>query len=183
VLQRLAIELYGALRDPVREAYAKNALAMTAFRQGDLETSATLTLEARGSFEAVDDLWGIALTSGQLGALALRRNDYQSARDASLRGLETNERLRNRLGVAVSLQALAVVAVRTGSPDAGVRLAGAVDRINEVAGGEAPSSIVGLEDPLELARESLPPDRMAALWREGRAMTMEDAIAYARREA
>jgi tetratricopeptide (TPR) repeat protein len=175
-----ASEMYRQLDDPIRLAHGSAALAMVAYREGDLEATGALVDEARTTFRTVGDLWGIALTSGQLAALALKRGDYERCRAVSLESLEANERLGNTLGMAVSFQALAVTAIRLGRPEAGVRLAGVADRIREVTGGEAPPAIVGLEDPLEVATASLTEQQIAALLDEGRAMSMVDAMAYAR---
>jgi predicted ATPase/class 3 adenylate cyclase len=182
-LYRDAEELHRGLGDPVREAHATSALGMTAYREGDLASSDALISRARGIFLRAGDLWGIALTSGQLSATALRRGDYERAHSTAFEALDANEQLGNTLGMAVSIQALAILAVRVGRPEVGVRLAGVVDRIREAAGGEAPPILVGLEDPREVARGSLAEQLMASLYEEGRAMSVDEAVAYARRES
>jgi predicted ATPase/class 3 adenylate cyclase len=181
-LYQRAADMYRGLDDPRRLAHAITAMAMAAYQQGDLETTDVLNEEARATFLRVGDLWGIALTAGQLTALGLKRGDLKRARAAAIDSLEANQALGSTLGNAVSIQALAVLAVRLGRPERGVRLAGAVDRIKEVAGGEAPQGIVGLEDPCEIAKTSLTQDRIEALREEGRAMTLDEATALARRE-
>jgi predicted ATPase/class 3 adenylate cyclase len=178
-----AAEIYRELGDEIRLAFANTALAMVAAQQGDLKTTGALIGEAQRTFHSAGDLWGIVQTSGLVAMLALRETDYERARPAAVEALDANEALGNTLGFAVSIQALAVLAVRLGRPEAGVRLAGAVDRIKEVAGGEAPPEVVGLEDPREIAKGSLTEGRIAALWEEGRAMSLDEAIALARREA
>jgi tetratricopeptide (TPR) repeat protein len=182
-LYKQAAGVFRELDDPVRLAHTIAAMAMAAYQEGDLETTDALTEEARVIFLSAGDLWGIVLTSGQVAALALRQGDYERVRPVAIEALEANEKLGNTLGMAVSIQALAVLAVRSGRPEVGVRLAGAVDRIREEAGGEAPPALVGLEDPREVAQGSVTEDRIAALFEEGRAMSVEDAVAYARREA
>jgi hypothetical protein len=155
---------------------------MVTYQEGDLEATGGLVEEARATFRAVGDLWGIALTAGQLAVLALKRGDYERCRAVSFESMEANERLGNSLGMAVSFQALAVIAIRLGRPEAGMRLAGVADRIRQASGGEAPPMIVGLEDPRELATTSLTEQQIAALLEEGRAMSSEEAKAYARGE-
>jgi predicted ATPase/class 3 adenylate cyclase len=182
-LFRNAADIYRDLNDPVRLAHANTALAMAAYHEGDFAAASAPVEKARATFLAVGDLWGVALTSGTLASLALRLGDYERCLAVAIDSLEANERLGSTLGSAVSLQALAVLAVRLGRPETAVRLAGAVDRIRETAGGQAPPSIVGLEDPLERARGSLDEARTAALWEDGRHMGLEEAVALARREA
>jgi tetratricopeptide (TPR) repeat protein len=179
-----AAGMYRQWDDPVHVARANSGLAMVAYQEGDLEAADALIAEARVTFMRTGDLWGMALTSGQLAALALKEGDYERCRVASLESLEAHEKLGNTLGIAVAIQALAVLAVRLGRPDTGVRLAGAVNRMREVAGGGAPSAIVGLDDPREIARTGpLTEGQIAALWEDGLAMSLEETIALARRDA
>jgi predicted ATPase/class 3 adenylate cyclase len=177
-----SVELYRRLDDPVHFAHGNAALGMVAYQAGDLETARAITAEARETFERLGDLWGIALSIGLLGAIALKVGDYEASRALALESLEANQRLESMLGIGVGLQALGVLAARLGRPEAGVRLAGAVARLKEAAGGEAPPSIVGLEDPRDVAKGALSESEIARLWEEGRAMTLDQAIALARRE-
>jgi predicted ATPase/class 3 adenylate cyclase len=178
-----AADIYRDLEEPVRLAHANTALAMAAFNQGDVQAADRLVEKARETFVAVEDLWGMALTSGLMASLALSEGDHERCLAVSIESLDANERLGSTLGIAVALQALAVIAVRLGRPEPAVRLAGAVNRVRERAGGQAPPTIVGLEDPLEEARGSLDERRTAALWEDGRHMSLDEAIAFARREA
>ena len=174
-------EMYRALDDPVREAHVNTVLAQIRAEEGDLDRAKPLTEEARSTFVAAGDLWGMVLTSGQLAALALRRGDLEEARTSTLESLETSLAMGVRGWNAVAVQGLAVIAIRKGDPELGVRLAGAADRLKELSGGEAPPSVVGLEDPLQIVK-GLPQERIDALWEEGRAMSAEEAFEQARRE-
>jgi predicted ATPase/class 3 adenylate cyclase len=178
-----AAEMYRELQDPAHLAHVQWALATVITQEGDLESAADLIEEAHAAFLSLGDLWGIALTSGTQAVLALNQGDYERCLVFCIESLDANEALGNTLGAAVAIQALAVVAIRLGRAETGVRLAGAVDRIRELAGGGPPPSIVGLEDPLEIAADSLPDGLIAALSEEGRAMSLDEAIALARREA
>jgi predicted ATPase/class 3 adenylate cyclase len=175
-------ELYRRLDDPLHVAHGITGLAMAAFSAGDLEETRALSTEAQATFQEVGDLWGITVTLGLLGTSALRAGDYEEARRLGLECLDANEELGHALGMGVAIQALAILAARSGRPEVSVRLAGAVDRIKEVAGGEAPQALVGLEDPREIVRSALTEKQIAALWEEGRAMSLDEAIALARRE-
>jgi predicted ATPase/class 3 adenylate cyclase len=175
-------KIYRALDDPVRLAHVNTVLAQIRAEEGDLDRAEPLIEEARSTFVAARDLWGIAFTSGQLAALALRRGDLERARTATLQSLETSLAMGVRAWNSVAVQGLAVIAIRQGNPELGVRLAGAADRLKELSGGEAPPSIVGLEDPLQIVK-GLPQEQIDALWEEGRAMSLEEAAEQARRGA
>ncbi|MFL5798033.1 MAG: ATP-binding protein [Actinomycetota bacterium] len=182
-LHRLAADIYRELGDEVRLAFATAALAMTTFHQGDVQAASALIGEARRTLRRVGDLWGIVQTAGLEATLALREGDLERARAAAIESLDANVTMGHTLGVAVSIQALALLAIQEGRPEVGVRLAGAVDRVREAAAGEAPPALVGLQDPREAARDALTEDRIAALIEEGRAMSLDEATALARRDA
>lgn len=97
-----------------------------------------------------------------------------------LRSLDRAERVGASGWSAVAVEALGVLAIHEGDPERGVKLAGAADRLREVAGGGAPRALIRLEDPLELVRTMLSADRIDALWHEGRAMTSAEGVALAR---
>ena len=174
--------LFEALDEPVRLAHATAGLAQVITQEGHLDRAQALIEEARQTFEAHGELWGVTFTSGQLGAICLARGDHQGAREAVWRSIEASEVMNARGWSAVAMKGLAILAVREGDPERGVRLAAASVRANEVAGYAAPPSIVGLDDPLELVKGSLPPERIDALWQEGRAMSFDEALAYARQD-
>jgi predicted ATPase/class 3 adenylate cyclase len=182
-LHRRAAEIYTELGDEINLAFANVALAMAAFQRGDLQAPRALIDGAQRTFRSAGHLWGIALTSGLVAALALREKDYERARPAAIESLDANRTLRHKLGISVSIQALALLAMYEGRSEDGARLAGAMDLIREGASGEAPPVVVGLEDPREAARAFLAEDRIAELWEEGRAMSLDQAIALARRAA
>jgi hypothetical protein len=126
------------------------------------------------------DEWGVTWTSGQLAAVALRRGDYERSRSLMLQSLDRSEIIGARGWNAVAVDGMAVLAIRQGDPDRGIRLAGAAARMKEQAGGGAPRAIVGMENPIELVEGLVPRERIDELWSEGRALTQEAAIALAR---
>jgi predicted ATPase/class 3 adenylate cyclase len=180
---QVAVDIYRGLDDRFGLAYANMARSFVALQEGDLEAAGMSVEDARRAFLELGDLWGVAVTSSTKAALALKRGDHDHSRVFSLESLDANEKLGDTLGMAVAIQALAVLAVRVNHPETGVRLAGAVDRIKEIAGGEPPPAMVGLEDPREIAKGSLTDGRIAELWKVGRAMSFDQTIALARRAA
>jgi non-specific serine/threonine protein kinase len=179
----VSAEISRRLDDPVRLAYATMGLSFIALQEGDFDAGGALVEDARRTFLEAGDLWGVTLTSGTQAGLAMKEGDHERARASTLDSLAAAEALGNTLSIAVSLQELAVVEIRQGRPDRGIRLAGAAQRIKEEVGGEAPPLIVGLDDPLEVAKGSLSDERTGELYDEGRAMTLEQAIDYARRDS
>jgi predicted ATPase/class 3 adenylate cyclase len=178
----LAEGIYREVDDQVQMAHAKAALGHIKVEEGDMVGAEPLIEEAREAFVSAGDTWGVVLTSGELASLALRTGNLQRARAAAVQSLEGGLSIGGQEWSAVAIQGLAVLAIREGNVERGVRLAGAVDRLREIAGGEAPRAIVLVEEPLDLARGKLPPERVESLWEEGRAMTLDEAVALARED-
>jgi predicted ATPase/class 3 adenylate cyclase len=181
MLLRRAADLHRALGQSVQMAHANAALGLTLILgEGDLDAAERLVEGAHRTFEEAGEWWGIALTTGQMAGLALRRGELAAAREKTMRSLEAAEAMGAQGWTAVAMRGLAVVAIRQGQLERGMRLAGVADRLEELAGGEAPPALVGLEDPRELVGETLPPDRIDALLEEGRGMSLDEAFSYAR---
>jgi hypothetical protein len=61
-----------------------------------------------------------------------------------------------------------------------VRLGGASTALREDAGAQAPPEFVDLPDPRVKAREVLSAGQIAAAWEEGRAMSLDAVLRFAR---
>jgi tetratricopeptide (TPR) repeat protein len=175
------------LGDEQQAAFATSALGMAGFMSGaisedELERSRALTREAHAGFEAIGDAFGMALTSGMIGVRAFHAGDLEEARARLTESLEAYLDLGDMLGVAVVLDATAVMAGRAGRHDVGLRLVGATSRLKEDARGQAPPPMLRLEDPKELAQGSLSPEQIGAALDSGRALDIDAVIALARRE-
>jgi predicted ATPase/class 3 adenylate cyclase len=181
-LLRRAADLYRGPGDNLNLAFVNTALATVALRRGDREEARALFDEAYRTFRRVGHLWGVIQAAGGRAVLAIWNADFQRARRAALEALDANETLGHKLGISVAIQTLAMVAIHEGRPEVAVRLAGAVDRIREDAGGEAPPTAVGIDDPRDVARALLAEKRIDELFAEGRTMTIDEAVALARED-
>ena len=165
-----------------RQAHGRRraALALASMQDGDLDASEALTEAALEAFGDAGHQWGITWTSGQLAAVAMRREQYDRSRTLMLQSLDRSEAISARGWNAVAVEGMGLLAIRQGDPDRGIRLAGAAARMKELAGGGAPRAIVGIDDPLHVVEGTMPRERIDRLWSEGRALTSEEAIALAR---
>jgi hypothetical protein len=82
--------------------------------------------------------------------------------------------------MGVILDNLAAKARIEGDHLRALRLGGASEAIKEAAGAQAPPQFLDLPDLREAARQELGDAAVAAAWKEGRAMTLDRALAYAR---
>jgi predicted ATPase/class 3 adenylate cyclase len=182
-----ARQTFEDLGDERQAAFATGALGMSRFIAGDdspdeLERGRILTREARDRFQSIGDVLGVALTSGMYGVRSLLAGDLEEARAGLTASLEAYVEIRDMLGVAVALDATATMAGRAGRHDVALRLIGASSLLKDTARGQAPRTMLRLDDPRELARGSLPSERIEAAFDAGRALSIEAAITLARQE-
>ena len=145
--------------------------------QRDLEESLQI-------FEEVgDDTWGLGNARAGLAGLAAKRGDPVEARDRVLRAIDDWEDQGNALVLSGQLRFLAMAANDAGQPERAVRLAAAAEAWLQKVGGQVPAAFFPFTDPRETAAEVLDEASMERAWAEGSAMTLEEALAYAREEA
>jgi tetratricopeptide (TPR) repeat protein len=148
---------------------------------GDFETARDTGKEALAIHREFGDLFGIVSSLYAVGSSATSLGDVDIGRASFMESLAIDEALGERTGIALSLDNLANVEITAGNLVRALRLAGAADAIKEGVGGQAPPDLITL-DPRERVRPQLSDREIQALWEEGRAMSMEEAIAYAREE-
>src|SRR5206468_1897601 len=89
--------------------------------------------------------------------------------------------LGHRWGIAGSLEAFASLAAQEGRLERAARLFGASEALRDALGSVLPvGSRIQHQRHVALTREGLGEPAFAAAWTAGRAMTLEDALAYAR---
>jgi predicted ATPase/class 3 adenylate cyclase len=157
-------------------------LAVMSRLQGDLATAGRSAAEARTMHEDLGDYFGLTGDLYVLGRVAAETGESAKARELYIETLDFMETAGERTGVALILDNLANVANLTEDPLRAMRLAGAADALKEAVGGEAPPELIHLPDPRALARLALTEDEIRAAWEEGRAMSMGEAVAYARQD-
>lgn len=149
---------------------------------GDLASARASSEEALRLHRELGDFFGIHGDLYMLGRAAAEMGDLDTARQQFLQTLALAEAIGYPTGIALSFDQLADQAIKGGRADRAMRLAGAADAIKEFVGGEAPPELLGLPDPHERARQLLTEDEIHAAVEEGRAMTREEALAFAREE-
>jgi predicted ATPase/class 3 adenylate cyclase len=122
---------------------------------------------------AFDLIW-LAFAYGRVGRVA-------EARSAGLEALDLFCEVDNPTGVLITIADLAWLASWEGRHEDALRLAGAYESLSESAGGP-PGGFAGLleGDPTEEARPHLAEEVAQRAFEEGRAMSLEQAIALAR---
>jgi tetratricopeptide (TPR) repeat protein len=156
------------------------ALSVTDRLSGNLPSARRGAEEALRLHRELDDRFGITGSTFALGRALFELGEVDSARAQFLDGLEAAALMRDRTGMAIALDNLADLENAGGRPQRAMRLAGASESVKAAVGGEAPPAMVHLPDPREVARRSLSEAEIEASRADGRAMTVEEALAYAR---
>jgi predicted ATPase/class 3 adenylate cyclase len=136
--------------------------------------------EALGNFRELEDQFHIGWTLFDLGYGGLMTGDPEGARAYLEESLPLFVESGDTSGVVLHLYAFASLAQLEGHAERALRLAGAAARLGESIGSQLYQRLdemVGRFGPIEPGPED---EKATRLWQEGRALSLEDAVAYAR---
>jgi DNA-binding CsgD family transcriptional regulator/tetratricopeptide (TPR) repeat protein len=148
--------------------------------QGNWKYAVALYEESLAIGREIGDKWMIAEGLHRLGENVLHQGNTRRAAPCFAEALNLSRGLGDRSGIAMNLAGLAGVAAAQGHPERSARLFGAAAALLEASG-----QVVKAVDRTEydrnaaVARAQVGEDAFAAAWEAGRAMTIEQAIAYA----
>jgi tetratricopeptide (TPR) repeat protein len=159
---------------------APNALGHVALKMGNLEearrileSDLAIKRELGLQFLVAADLHG-------LGDLYLQKGEYQAAFLYANESLAIRRGFRHSLSTAGSLELLAAIAAAQGQARRGARLLAAAEGLREALGTPLPPvERPDVERCVAAARAALGEAEFAAAWAEGRAMSLEEAVALA----
>jgi tetratricopeptide (TPR) repeat protein len=160
-------------------------LAQSEFGQADPESAHALLLESTATWRELGERRHLAYANVALGNSYIWQGDFDRARLLLVESLTTFEELQEVVGIGWTFFNCAPLLVRKGRQEQAVRILGASYTLHvEVAQGRPiprlPRSIV--ERRLESARGTLGTQIVEAAWSEGRAMSLNEAIAYTRQQ-
>jgi len=157
---------------------ALNNLGLVVLHDGDYPAARALYGECLKVFKDLGNPQATASPLSNLGRVAYQQGDYAGARALIKESLAIFWDLRDRWGVAMSLEGLAYVALGLATPVHAARLWGAAERLRQEIGCPLPPSERSRYDSqLAAARAAIDGDGTFDLaWKEGRAMSLEQAI-------
>jgi non-specific serine/threonine protein kinase len=171
------------LRDRWGMSFSLSNLGRVALDQRDSDSARAMWKESREISRDLGDRWGYAWSLMDLGDLASAQDNYSAAEALHLECLAIRRDLGNRPSIADSLERLAHVALVLAEPFRAARLWGTAERLREELG--VPLSAderLRYERLVESARDMLDdPTAFDLAWQGGRAMTIDQAVAYALR--
>jgi predicted ATPase/class 3 adenylate cyclase len=175
-----ALALFEELGDREGIAKATWGLATMAYGGEDWDRVAELATSSVEMFRELDNPFGLgwALHLQGLALTVLRRPDQAAASHKEAMGIFLGS--DDRSALALLLADLAILAESVGDVERAIRLAGAADRVEEEVGTGLLVSDAAVSKRLRGLRGLLPPAEADPLFAEGRAMSMEQALAYAK---
>jgi non-specific serine/threonine protein kinase len=160
-------------------------LGVVAYEQSDFVRARALYEESLAIERELGNSGGIATSLSDLGALAHKQGDYAAAGALRRESLMIRRELGDRRGMAYSLEGLAETSVTVlGSSRRAARILGAAERLREQIGTPLPPIELPQYDmKVASARAALGDDvAFDRAWQEGRALTLDEAIALALEE-
>jgi predicted ATPase/class 3 adenylate cyclase len=166
------------------EAWALWGLAAARMFAGDLDASRDLFEESLRIFQEVGhDTWGWGNAASGLGGLAALRGDPTEARKLVFESLALSGEQVNAVIITGHLRFLSMVANQQGQHERATRLAGAEAAWRGKVSGRVPDAFFPYEDPGQAAARQLSDEAFKRAWAEGQAMSLVEALAYAREDA
>ncbi len=174
---RESLARFQKVGNKLRAAYVLSGLGELARHQGDYEGAEVFWEQ---NIEIFQELRVPHAAHGQaaLASVSFRRGDYDKAKSLFKNSLKVFRENRDMTGVASCLAGLAGILGTAGKPEQAARLLGATELILKAVTLE-PADQADFDNFKSLVRESLSEVAFEKASEEGRAMTMEQAIAYA----
>ncbi len=176
-----AVNLARAMRIPWGVIWVLRTLGDVARARGDLEAAGARLVEAMDVGRQAGG-WALGLALQAAGRLARVQGDAERAESLHHEALEFSQKAGTMLDAVEALESLAGLAAVAESPAEAARLFGAAEALRESIG--YVRFLVereGYEADVALVHEGLSDDEFARAWEEGRAMSLDEAVAYASR--
>lgn len=181
-LWREAAAAFAAQGRPAREGVVLSNLAAVAAERGDLTTAIAEGERALELQRRVGDREGMGVSLQNLSRWRLAFGDVEGARTHAAEALELGERLGFRELIAYLLGTAAELALAAGRLEPAVRLLAASDALFLATGvARAGDELAGCERALEELGGRLGEARLGELSEEGTALSLDQALAEARR--
>ncbi|HEX9388942.1 MAG TPA: tetratricopeptide repeat protein, partial [Anaerolineales bacterium] len=171
--------LFQEVGDKWEYAHTVMSLALGAYEQNNLALSLSLHEQALALFREVGDSYFQSFALDFIGSLQVKQGDVKRGMTALREALILARRLDSKHGIAGAISRLAAVAQRVDDPARAVHLYWAARNVWASIGVWRDDDEIDFENWLAPCRAALGEAAFAAAEAQGRAMMMEQAIAYA----
>jgi len=177
-----ALDIYRKVGNTYGVANALLAMGNVAFAQGDYAAAQTYYEEGLSICREIGDRNGIADALLSLGNVAFAQGDYATAKANYAEILPTYREIGNRHSLAQTFGGFASLAEVESQPERLAALLGAVVALREEIGAPiSPEEQERFDMALAAARQTLGEEIFSAASAKGRAMPLDEAVAYALR--
>jgi predicted ATPase len=161
-------------------ARSLNNLGILARYRGDFARAATHYQESLGLYTGLGNYLGVATTLTNIAELSRYRGDSADAERRYQEAIALHHRMGHRVGVAECLAGQATVAAIGGCLKRAARLWGAAEALRETSGATpAPADREDYARHVAAARAAVPAEQFQGWWADGRALSVDDAVALA----
>ena len=175
---REAAELFDELGDEESATRARGDISYFLMLAGDHGAALPLIEEAVARLRGGGDLFGLVDNLVRLAETHRALGDQAAAREATLEALDVLERGNISGGIGAVLQLMAAAEERQGRHERALRLHGAAEAMAEELGVAQLPPLA--EDPVAPARAAIGDEAADRALAQGRAMSVDEALAYAR---
>jgi predicted ATPase len=159
-------------------------LGVLASDQGDYRRAAALYEEGAGLFQVLGDMHGRSLALSNLAEALRYQGEHERALPLYRECLALHHAAGNKVGIVHCLEGLAALAREQGHLERAARLWGATEALRAAVGAALHvADSADHERNVAALQTQLEPGVLAAAWAAGRAMTLDQAVAYAGDEA
>ncbi len=174
-----SLDMHHELGNRFYVGYCLWSLAHVARAAGDYARSRAYSAEALEIFRTFGNKQYAAHALNALGHVAFLEGEYRAARAYVAEALLLLQEVADQAGICEGLDAFAAIEAALETPERAARLLGAAEALREAIGIHARIFRAIYEYAIAAVRAALSAAEMAQTWAEGRAMTVEQAVAYA----
>lgn len=164
-------------------AFSLGVLGDLAFREGNYLQARAYYEDSISLAQEVGATWNIGWGPVRLGYVALRQGDAARAKRLFEEGQQHLKEIGEMVGVVYALEGLASLATMQEQPERAARIFAWADATREAPGHTRPPvQQADVDRDLATIHSQLDEATFSAVWAEGQAMTLEQAVAYALEE-
>ncbi|BCM93383.1 hypothetical protein IAD21_05274 [Abditibacteriota bacterium] len=162
-------------------AWALDGLGLCCYFRQEYEPSLAFLQESAALFGELGELWAVAQIGFGLGNIAIEQERYDEALIAIDESLSLLIQSKSWVGLPYTLEMYAYLAIAQKQPERAAHLLGATEKLRErTFSARQPLILALFERNMTALRALLPAEELDAAWTQGRALTSESAIAFAR---
>jgi len=181
-----SLDIFRELRDAWAAAHVLNHLAVVPLRQDDYPQAVGFAEEALALTRLTGDRFAANISLNLLAQAAWASGEHRLAERYLREALAVSHEIRAWMDAAYCVQGLAAAAGERDEQQRAARMLGAADAMLESAGPHFRDMATDDHEPhqhaVSAAREQLGKRAWTAAWEEGRAMTFDQAVAFALEE-